>query len=75
MIASAAFIVRTCLELVLYIVLLCGRDPSGWQQLVLSKNKKLQSSKGVFHGNRGNPPGSATEYSVSVIGACLGYVA
>ena len=47
--------------------------PFGWQQLVLSK-KKLQSSKGVFHGNHGNPPGSATEYSVPVIDACLGHV-
>ena len=46
MIASAAFIIRTCLELVLYIVLLCGRDPSGRQQLVLSK-KNFGVPKGV----------------------------
>ena len=42
MIASAAFIVRTCLELVLYVVLLCGRDPSGRQQLVLSHSYSVK---------------------------------
>ena len=64
MIASVAFIVRTCLRLILYTVLLCGQDPSGCPQLVLSYSysvKKNLEYKGDFRGIRGNPPGSATE--------------
>ena len=50
MIASAVFIVRTCLELVLYVVLLCGRDPSGRQQLVLSNFYSVKKNFGVPKG-------------------------
>ena len=52
MIASAVFIVRTCLELVLYVVLLCGRDPQsrGASNSYSATSTQLKKNFGVPKG-------------------------